>query len=236
MTRIKPVIMVVDDERDIADIVAFNVEKEGYSAVKAYDGRAAWDLINKEKPDLVVLDLMMPGISGLELCKMIRGSASLAQLPIIILTAKTDHVDRIVGLEIGADDYVTKPFHMRELIARVRAVLRRFEAPSAARIHSDTFDKDGLQIDFASYSVKIDGRPVELSSQEFKLLKFFVEHPGRVYTREQLLDQAWGDDVFVEPRTVDTHISRLRTLIERDKKNPTFIQTVRGTGYRFGSA
>jgi phosphate regulon transcriptional regulator PhoB len=226
-------IMIADDEKDIADIVAYNIEKEGYRTVKAYDGRTAWDLITREKPDLLLLDLMMPGISGLELCKMIRASAPLARLPIIMLTAKTDDIDKIVGLEMGADDYVTKPFNMRELIARVRAVLRRAET-QAGPGPAETFDQGGLHIDFTSHDVRIDGRPVDLSAQEFKLLTFFVEHPGRVYTREQLLDRVWGDEVFVEPRTVDTHISRLRTLIEKDKKNPQFIQTVRGTGYKFG--
>ena len=226
-------IIVVEDEKDIADIIAYNLEREGYRIVKVYDGRSAWDLIRTEKPDLVLLDLMMPGISGLELCKLIRGQAPLAKLPIIMLTAKTDPTDKVLGLEMGADDYITKPFHMSELIARIRAVMRRTEPSSDAGM-METFDMDGIHIDFRSHEVRVDGHLVVLSPQEFKLLKFFTEHPGWVYTRDQLLDNVWGNEVFVEPRTVDAHISRLRMMIEKDKKNPKYIQTVRETGYRFG--
>ncbi|MBN1381395.1 MAG: winged helix-turn-helix domain-containing protein [Deltaproteobacteria bacterium] len=228
-------IIVVDDEKDITDLVAHNLEQEGFKVVKAYDGLSAWEIIRSNRVDLVVLDLMMPGITGFELCKLIRSSAQLNNLLIIMLTAKTDQVDKILGLELGADDYITKPFHVRELIARIRAVLRR------AEIFSDNGEADKLyiediEIDLRSYEVKIDGRPVELSFHEFRLLKFFAEHPGRVYTRDQLLDYVWGDEVFVEPRTVDAHISRLRSMIEQDKKNPRYIQTVRGIGYKLGEA
>ncbi|MBN1663717.1 MAG: response regulator [Deltaproteobacteria bacterium] len=225
--------MVVDDEKDIADIIAYNLEQEGYGVCKAYNGRAAWDLMIYEKPDLILLDLMMPGISGMDLCKMIRSNPRLAKLPIIMLTARTDPIDKVVGLEMGADDYITKPFHVKELIARIRAVLRR-TAPSSDGDATETFDMDGFHIDFSSHDVSIEGHPIILSAQEFKLLKFFVEHPNRVYTRDQLLDYVWGDEVFVESRTVDTHISRLRALIEPDKKNPRYLHTVRGTGYKFG--
>jgi len=228
-------IIVVDDEKDITDLVAYNLEQEGFHVVKAYDGLSAWDAIRSGRFDLAVLDLMMPGMTGFELCKRIRSSAQSAQLPIIMLTAKSDQVDKILGLELGADDYVTKPFHVRELIARIRAVLRRTEAIAVSgamkKIHIE-----GIEIDLKSYEVKIDGKPIALSPNEFRLLKFFAEHPGRVYTRDQLLDYVWGDNVFVEPRTVDAHISRLRTIIEPDRQNPHYIQTVRGIGYRFGSA
>ena len=153
-------------------------------------------------------------------------------MPIIMLTAKTDPVDKVIGLEVGADDYVTKPFHVQELIARVRAVLRRSERLSDGDL-PESFDQDGLHIDFKSYRVKVDDRPVELSAREFKLLQFLASHPGRVYSRDQLLDRIWGDDAFVEPRTVDVHISRLRGAIEPDPSEPRYIVTVRGIGYKF---
>jgi len=225
-------ILVADDEKDIVELVAFNLEREGFAVSRAYDGQQAWERVNTEKPDLVILDLMMPELSGMEVCGRIRRQEKTAALPIIMLTAKSDPVDKILGLEIGADDYITKPFHVRELIARVRAVLRRSERiPDADR--SEPFDYQGLHIDFMSYQVTMNGRPIELSSREFKLLQFFVSHPGRVYSRDQLLDYVWGDEAFVEPRTVDVHISRLRAAIEPDKENPQYILTVRGIGYKF---
>jgi phosphate regulon transcriptional regulator PhoB len=229
----KKTIIVVDDEKDITDLVAYNLEQEGYKVFKAYDGLSAWNAIRLEKFDLALIDLMMPGISGFELCKRIRSSPSWERLPIIMLTAKSDQVDKVLGLELGADDYITKPFHVRELIARIRAVLRRAEYV-AEDGEAEKLQMDGIDIDLRSYEVKIEGRSVDLSSHEFRLLRFFIEHPGRVYTRNQLLDYVWGDEVFVEPRTVDAHISRLRTAIEPDKKKPRYIQTIRGIGYKFG--
>ena len=225
-------ILVADDEKDIVELVAFNLEREGFAVSRAYNGQQVWERVNTEKPDLVILDLMMPELSGMEVCGRIRRQEKTAALPIIMLTAKSDPVDKILGLEIGADDYITKPFHVRELIARVRAVLRRSERiPDADR--SEPFDYRGLHIDFMSYQVTMNGRQIELSSREFKLLQFFVSHPGRVYSRDQLLDRVWGDEAFVEPRTVDVHISRLRSAIEPDKENPQYILTVRGIGYKF---
>jgi two-component system alkaline phosphatase synthesis response regulator PhoP len=165
-------------------------------------------------------------------CRMIRGHAETAAIPIIMLTAKSEPLDKILGLEIGADDYLTKPFHVRELVARVRAVLRRSERrPDDDR--TESFDFSGLHVDFKSCRVTLNGQPVELSSREFRLLQFFIGHPGRVYSREQLLDRVWGDEAFVEPRTVDVHISRLRRAIEADKESPRYILTVRGIGYKF---
>ena len=225
-------ILVADDEKDIVELVAYNLEREGFAVSRAYDGQKAWEMVNREKPDLVILDLMMPELSGMEVCTRLRRQETTASLPIIMLTAKSDPVDKILGLEIGADDYITKPFHIRELIARVRAVLRRSERLPEADLPS-AFDYRGLHIDFKSYQVKLEGRPVELSSLEFKLLQFFTSHPGRVYSRDQLLDRVWGDEAFVEPRTVDVHISRLRGAIEPDKENPRYILTVRGIGYKF---
>jgi phosphate regulon transcriptional regulator PhoB len=230
MTRKK--ILIADDEKDIVELIAYNLEREGYAVFKAFDGQKTWEMINAEKPDLVILDLMMPEISGMEVCRMIRRQAATAALPIIMLTAKSDSVDKILGLEVGADDYITKPFHVRELIARVRAVLRRSERHPDTDM-PDTFDFRGLHIDFASYQVTLNGRPVDLSSREFKLLQFFTGHPGRVYSREQLLDRVWGNEAFVEPRTVDVHISRLRAAIDPDKENPRYVLTVRGIGYKF---
>jgi phosphate regulon transcriptional regulator PhoB len=225
-------ILVADDEKDIVELIAYNLEQEGFAVCKAFDGRKAWEMVNADKPDLVILDLMMPAMPGMEVCRMIRRQAETAAIPIIMLTAKSDPVDKILGLEIGADDYITKPFHVRELIARVRAVLRRSE-PRPDDDLPESFDFRGLHVDFKSYQITVEGQPVELSSREFKLLQFFIGHPGRVYSREQLLDRVWGDEAFVEPRTVDVHISRLRGVIEPDKETPRYILTVRGIGYKF---
>jgi two-component system alkaline phosphatase synthesis response regulator PhoP len=225
-------ILVVDDEKDIVELISYNLEQEGFAVIKAYDGQMAWERVKTAKPDLVVLDLMIPGIHGLEVCKLIRRDAATETLPIIMLTAKSDQVDKILGLELGADDYVTKPFNVRELIARIRAVLRRYEGRQQIEL-SETFAFQGLSVNFGSCTVAVDGKKVDLSSREFKLLKFFTEHPGRVYSRDQLLDYVWGDETFVEPRTVDVHISRLRATIEQDKENPKYILTVRGIGYKF---
>jgi phosphate regulon transcriptional regulator PhoB len=225
-------ILVVDDEKDIVELISYNLEQKGFAVIKAYDGQMAWERVKTAKPDLVVLDLMIPGIHGLEVCKLIRRDAATETLPIIMLTAKSDQVDKILGLELGADDYVTKPFNVRELIARIRAVLRRYEGRQQREL-SETFAFQGLSVNFGSCTVAVDGKKVDLSSREFKLLKFFTEHPGRVYSRNQLLDYVWGDEAFVEPRTVDVHISRLRATIEQDKENPQYILTVRGLGYKF---
>jgi phosphate regulon transcriptional regulator PhoB len=225
-------ILVADDEKDIVELIAYNLEREGFAVSRAYDGQKAWEMVNAERPDLLILDLMMPELPGMEVCARIRRQETTAALPIIMLTAKSDPVDKILGLEIGADDYITKPFHVRELIARVRAVLRRSERLPEADLQG-VFDYRGLHIDFRSYRVTMNGRPIDLSSREFKLLQFFTGHPGRVYSRDQLLDRVWGDEAFVEPRTVDVHISRLRAAIEPDKENPQYILTVRGIGYKF---
>jgi phosphate regulon transcriptional regulator PhoB len=225
-------ILVVDDEKDIVELISYNLEQEGLAVIKAYDGQMAWERVKTAKPDLVVLDLMIPGIHGLEVCKLIRRDAATETLPIIMLTAKSDQVDKILGLELGADDYITKPFNVRELIARIRAVLRRYEGRQQKEL-SETFAFQGLSVNFGSCTVAVDGKKVDLSSREFKLLKFFTGHPGRVYSRDQLLDYVWGDETFVEPRTVDVHISRLRATIEQDKENPKYILTVRGIGYKF---
>jgi len=225
-------ILVVDDEKDIVDLISYNLEKEGFATIKAYDGESALELVKATKPDLVILDLMLPGIRGLEVCKLIRKNPDTEALSIIMLTAKGEHVDKILGFEMGADDYITKPFNVRELIARVRAVLRRAdERPDSEK--REQFAYKGLEIDYGSYEVTVDGGKIDLGPRELKLLQFLAQHPGRVYTRDQLLDYVWGDETFVEPRTVDVHVSHLRMAIEEDKKKPQYILTVRGIGYKF---
>jgi DNA-binding response OmpR family regulator len=181
---------------------------------------------------LVLLDLMLPGIDGFEVCRRLRTDPSTAPVPIIILTARSAEVDRVLGLEFGADDYVTKPFSPRELVARVRAVLRRTHAGDTGGAPHETFERGRLRIDFDTYEVFIDGNPISLSIRDFELLKFFVLHPQRVYDRVQLLDLVWGPDTCVEPRTVDVHIRRLRKRIERDDSVPELILTDRGVGYQ----
>jgi phosphate regulon transcriptional regulator PhoB len=225
-------ILIVDDEKDIVDLVAYNLEKEGYEILKALDGERALQLVRTKTPDLVVLDLMLPGIQGLEVCKRIRKVPETAAIPIIMLTAKGEEIDKVLGLEVGADDYITKPFSVKELLARVKAVLRRSEARRAAD-QEEVFESGGLRIDFKSYEVTVDGRKISLSPTEFRLLKFLSRNPGRVYSREQILDRVWGDDAFVEPRTVDVHVRRLRAQIEKDLNSPNYIVTVRGAGYKF---
>lgn len=225
-------ILVVDDEKDLVELVGYNLEKEGFAVLQAFNGEKALEIIKAGKPDLLLLDLMLPGIAGLDVCRIIRGRKETAALPIIILTAKGDDVDKIVGLEMGADDYVTKPFSIRELVARVRAVLRRSEI-RAESLNNEIYNAGGLNIDYQSYQVKINGKRTDLGPTEMKLLIFLTQHPGRVYSRDQLLDQVWGNEAFVEPRTVDVHISRLRASIETDKEYPKYILTVRGIGYKF---
>jgi phosphate regulon transcriptional regulator PhoB len=223
-------ILVVEDEPDIADLVKYHLEKAGLRARVVGDGKQALDLIGREQPDLVVLDLMLPGLDGLEVCRRLRGSPATRGIPVIMLTAKAEEVDRIVGLEMGADDYVPKPFSPRELVARVKAVLRRAAAPpepSEAPVMVGS-----VRLDPVRHEVTKNGEPVPLSAMEFRLLEFFLRHRGRVYSRTQLLDQVWGQDRFVEPRTVDVHIRRLREKIEDDPRNPALILTVRGLGYK----
>jgi two-component system alkaline phosphatase synthesis response regulator PhoP len=223
-------ILVVEDEPDIADLVKYHLEKAGLPARVVGDGKQALDLIVRDHPDLIILDLMLPGLDGLEVCRRLRGAPATRGIPVIILTAKTEEVDRIVGLEMGADDYVPKPFSPRELVARVKAVLRRTAAPLEPSEASVAMG--GLRLDPARHEVTKAGQPVALSAMEFRLLEFFLRHRGRVYSRTQLLDHVWGQDRFVEPRTVDVHIRRLREKVEDDPQRPTLILTVRGVGYK----
>jgi phosphate regulon transcriptional regulator PhoB len=225
-------ILITDDEKDIVELISYNLAKEGFSIIKAYDGEAALRLVKLQKPDLLILDLMLPRMSGIDVCKTIRNNPDTANLPIIMLTAKADETDKIVGLEIGADDYITKPFSVRELVARVRAIVRRLHDENKQQLKEE-FSYRGLKINYAAYEVTVDGKKVILSPTEIKLLFFFTQRPGRVYTRDQILDHVWGDDTFVTPRAVDVHIRRLRSQIEKDVNNPQYIITVRGVGYKF---
>jgi phosphate regulon transcriptional regulator PhoB len=223
-------ILIVEDEQDIADLVKYHLEKAGLPARVVGDGRHALDLIVREQPDLVILDLMLPGLDGLEVCRRLRGSLATQAIPIIMLTAKAEEIDRILGLELGADDYVPKPFSPRELVARVKAVLRRMALPLSAG--QAPVVVGNLRLDPARHEVSRGGQSLSLSGMEFRLLEFLLRHPGRVYTRAQLLDHVWGQDRFVEPRTVDVHIRRLREKVEEDPRRPTLILTVRGLGYK----
>jgi len=225
-------VLVVDDEKDIVELVAFNLEREGLAVQRAFDGESALQRIRGEKPDLLILDLMLPGMSGLDICRILRQHKETENLPIIMLTAKGEPIDKILGLEMGADDYITKPFNVGELVARARAVLRRSEQrPDAGS--GETFTFRGLHCDYRTFQVLVDGNKVDLGPTEIKLLRFMTHQPGRVFSREQLLDSVWGDEAFVEPRTVDVHISRLRAEIEKNKDKPRYIFTVRGLGYKF---
>ena len=228
-------ILVVEDEKDIRDLLRYNLEQEGFGVLEAEDAELALALVQRERPALVVLDIMLPGMSGLDICRTLRQDDETARLPIVILTAKAAEVDKVVGLEMGADDYVTKPFSPRELIARIKAVLRRALGPEAQRPH-EFYERGRLRIDFDTYQVFLDEQEVKLSLREYELLAFFVRHPNRVYERTQLLDLVWGRDTYVEPRTVDVHVRRLRMRIERDDAHPELILTVRGVGYKFNDA
>lgn len=229
---VKRTILVVEDERDIRELVRFHLAQEGYAVREADSGESALSQVATERPALVVLDIMLPGTDGLEVCRRLRSAEATHNIPIIMLTARAGEVDRVIGLEMGADDYLTKPFSPRELVARVKAVLRRTHGEDVPLPH-EVFERGRLRLDFDTYEVFIRNEPANLSLREFELLKFFVRNPYRVYDRLQLLDLVWGQDVHVEPRTVDVHIRRLRKRIERDDANPELIVTVRGVGYKF---
>lgn len=221
-------ILVVDDEQPIAEAIAYNLKKEGFTPKIALDAEKCLDIVKNESPSLIILDVMLPLINGFELCKILRQRSD---IPIIMLTARTSTSDKIQGLELGADDYVTKPFNMRELVARVRNVLRR-TAPGEQDEQAQ-LQMGNLIIDLARHEVTINNQPVTLSPKEFDLLTFLANHPGRVFTREILLDRVWGSEAFVEERTVDVHIRWLREKIEENASRPRRLITVRGVGYKF---
>ena len=222
-------VLLVEDERDIADLVRYHVEKAGMRFVHAADGGAALRLARAERPDVALLDLMLPGLDGLEVCRQLRGDAATRRLPIIMLTARGEEVDRVVGLELGADDYVVKPFSPRELLARIRAVLRRVEGPESPATGRTTGD---LHVDEARHAVTVGGHPVELTAKEFGLLAALMRVDGRVLSREQLLETVWGyaNAAEIESRTVDVHVRRLRAKLGAEARR---IMTVKAVGYRF---
>ncbi|WP_188207437.1 response regulator YycF [Alkalibacillus aidingensis] len=223
-------VLVVDDEKPIADILQFNLEKEGYHVVCAYDGEEAIKLTKQHEPDLILLDIMLPEKDGMEVCREIRKDF---QMPIIMLTAKDSEIDKVLGLELGADDYVTKPFSNRELVARVKANLRRTEAEelNAKASTIPNIRVGALEINRENYSVTRDGEPIDLTHREFELLLYLARHIGQVMTREHLLETVWGYDYYGDVRTVDVTVRRLREKIEENPSNPAWIVTRRGVGY-----
>jgi two-component system alkaline phosphatase synthesis response regulator PhoP len=227
--KMKEKILVVEDEKDIVKMLDYNLKKEGFRTLSARDGEDALDLLNRERPDLVILDLMLPGMDGLEVCKTLKNNTKTASIPIIMLTAKSQESDKVIGLELGADDYVTKPFSPRELIARIKAVLRRIKEkdklPEALKIGD-------LSIDFSKISVSVKGKPIELTAKEFELLKTLINAKGRVLSRDYLLDTIWGFDhaMEIQTRTVDVHIRTLRKKLKSESRR---ILTVKNYGYRF---
>lgn len=223
-------ILLVEDEPAIQELLAFNVAQCGFRAISALDVASARAEINRALPDLILLDWMLPGASGVEFARQLRADARTRDIPIIMLTARSEERDKVLGLEAGADDYITKPFSPRELMARIRAVLRR----RAPQISDETVRQGALELSPTTHRVSAHGKHIELGPTEFRLLHFFMTHPERVYSRTQLLDQVWGDHVFVEERTVDVHIRRLRLALEVAACDQ-LIQTVRGSGYRFST-
>ncbi|MEX2450982.1 MAG: phosphate regulon transcriptional regulator PhoB [Rhodospirillales bacterium] len=222
----KPLVLIVEDDPALVELLRYNLEKEGYDTAVAADGEVALTLVQEEEPVLIILDWMLPKLSGIEACRRLRQRPNTAKLPIIMLTARGEEDDRIRGLESGADDYIVKPFSPSELIARVRAVLRR----SRPELTEEVLSYEGIVMDLATHRVMRNKRPLHLAPTEYRLLRVLLERPGRVFSREQLLDQAWGRDVYVEQRTVDVHVRRLRKVLNAAGE-PDIIRTVRGAGY-----
>src|SRR3954466_5007690 len=225
-----PRILLVDDEQSIQTLLSYPLRKDGYEVVQANDGREALARFGETSFDLVVLDVMMPRLDGLEVCRRLRAKSS---VPIIMLTAKAEEIDKVLGLELGADDYITKPFSMREFRSRVRAALRRAEMAPDHELDEEPLVRGELRIDFAKRSTELDGAAVELTYVEFEILSVLARHPGRVYTTDMLLDRVCGDSALRDPRTIDVHIRHLREKLERDAKNPAYPAPGRGVGYRF---
>lgn len=221
-------ILIVEDEKEIAELIAYHLQRENYDISIALDGEIALKRLRENVYDLVILDLMLPGIQGLEICKIIRNRIDMQKTGIIIVTAKGEEFDKIAGLEMGADDYITKPFSPRELIARVKAVLRR-TTPEVS--NKKIIKIKELIIDKEKYLVTVKGQPKRLSATEFKLLLYLAERPNKIFNRDHLLDAVWGQDIYVDSRTVDVHIRRIRLKIEDDPENPEYIKTLRGIGY-----
>jgi DNA-binding response OmpR family regulator len=225
---VKQPVIVLEDDPDISDLVSYQLKQAGFTVHVCPSGNAVLPLARQNPPLLFLLDVMVPGNSGFEVCRQVRESRDLAKVPIIFLTAKSAESDRVRGLDLGADDYISKPFSPRELVARVRAVLRRFEQPVTTSITTPDFE---LSCDSMTLSVR--GEPVDVTATEFRLLHFLASHPGKVYTRDQVLDAVWRDMSFVTPRSVDVYIRRLREKIEPSPEDPQYLKTVRGAGYKF---
>ena len=226
----RPRVVIIEDEKDIVELVRYNFRKEGFEVESFGRGREGLDYLRRSPADVLILDILLPDEDGFSICKRLRADDRLRALPVIFLTAKGEEMDRVLGLEIGGDDYVVKPFSPRELVARVKAVLRRQERVSEKR---EVVEVGSLRLDTRTQEATVRGRPVELSALEFKLLYYLASHPRHVFNRDRLLDEVWGRDRFVTPRTVDVHIRRLREKIEAVPNRPQFLQTVRGSGYRF---
>jgi two-component system, OmpR family, alkaline phosphatase synthesis response regulator PhoP len=225
-------IVIIEDEKDIVDLVRYNFRKEGFDVESFPRGKDGLQFLTRNSADLVLLDVLLPDENGFEICKRMRANDRLKNIPIIFLTARGEEIDRVVGLEMGADDYVVKPFSPRELAARVKAVMRRRERPAEK---TEMVEAGPLRLDSRTQEVMVSGRAVELSTLEFKLLFCLASRPRHIFSRDRLLDEVWGRDQFVTPRTVDVHIRRLREKIETEPDKPQFIQTVRGSGYRFSA-
>jgi two-component system phosphate regulon response regulator PhoB len=224
--NIKPRVLVVEDESDLVTLLRYNLEKEGFEVTATGDGEEALLLVDERAPDIILLDWMVPMVSGIEVCRRLRRNPATRDVPIIMLTARGEEGDRVRGLNAGADDYIIKPFSPGEVIARIHAVLRR----AHPTLEADVLSFADIEMDIAAHRVRRAGRPVDLRPIEFRLLRYFIEHPGRVFSREQLLDQVWPDDAFIEPRTVDVHIRRLRKALDVTG-GADLIRTVRAAGY-----
>ncbi|MGE4588989.1 MAG: response regulator [Acidaminococcaceae bacterium] len=225
----KQKVLVVDDEDNIRMLVKFNLEKADYEVFEAEDGRKAVEMATDLLPDIVILDLMLPGIDGLEVCRNLKRNPRTAALPIIMLTAKSDEIDRVIGLELGADDYMTKPFSQRELLARIKAVLRRSQVTA---VNGEELLLGRLRMNFSQYAAWLDNEKLELTPKEYEMLKLLAENAGKVFSREQLLEKIWGYEYFGDTRTVDVHVRHLRAKLERVPEMAEAIETVRGVGYR----
>jgi two-component system, OmpR family, response regulator RegX3 len=222
-------ILIVEDEASFSEALAFLLTKEGFETAIAEDGRQAIKMFNADGADLILLDLMIPEVSGVEVCRTIRTQS---QVPIIMLTAKDAEIDKVVGLELGADDYVTKPYSSRELIARIKAVLRRGQGEDGSNQDQDLLEVGPIRLNIGKHQVFVSGNPVALPLKEFELLEFLMRNSGRVLTRSQLIDRVWGGDYYGDTKTLDVHIKRLRAKVESDPANPVLIQTIRGLGYK----
>ena len=230
MARGQARILLVDDEQAVQTLLTYPLRKEGYEVVGAMDGQEALDRFSEERFDLVVLDIMLPKLDGIEVCRRLR---TRSQVPIIMLTAKGDELDKVAGLEMGADDYITKPFSVREFRSRVKAALRRGNMAGSVAAGNEPIHAGDLEIDFERRSTLLGEKPVQLTYVEFEILATLASSPGRVFTREMLLEHIWGDSTYRDPRTVDVHIRHLREKLESDPKQPEYLFTVRGVGYRF---